>query len=177
MEKAVCYCRVSTEEEKQLNALDKQIYELETFVKAKDDWELVETYVDEGKTGTSTKSRKSYQQLFNDLLTDKFSIIVIKDQSRLMRNVLDWYMFIDRINKNGKKLFMYLDNQYYTPDNNSFYHLPKSNVLNWILFCFCNYIIPHSTKYVNGFIKKELIFILKNQPLFLYIMPNYFSSL
>lgn len=117
MEKAVCYCRVSTEEEKQLNALDKQIYELEAFVQAKDDWELIETYVDEGKTGTSTKSRKSYQQLFNDLLTDKFSIIVIKDQSRLMRNVLDWYMFIDRINKNGKKLFMYLDNQYYTPDN------------------------------------------------------------
>ena len=117
VEKVVCYCRVSTEEEKQLNALQKQIEELEQFVHNKIDWELVDTYVDEGKSGTTTKFRPSYQKLYADLLTDNFDIVLIKDQSRLMRNVLDWYQFLDRLMKSEKKLYLYLDNCFYTPDN------------------------------------------------------------
>lgn len=35
MKRIVCYCRVSTEEEKQLNALQKQVEELEQFVNNK----------------------------------------------------------------------------------------------------------------------------------------------
>lgn len=81
------------------------------------DWELIDTYVDEGKSGTSTKGRPSYQKLFDDLLTDKFDIVLIKDQSRLMRNVLDWYQFLDRLMKSEKQLYLYLDNCFYTPDN------------------------------------------------------------
>ena len=117
MKRIVCYCRVSTEEEKQLNALQKQVEELEQFVNNKIDWELIDTYVDEGKSGTSTKGRPSYQKLFDDLLTDKFDIVLIKDQSRLMRNVLDWYQFLDRLMKSEKQLYLYLDNCFYTPDN------------------------------------------------------------
>ena len=117
MKRVVCYCRVSTEEEKQLNALQKQVEELEQFVNNKIDWELIDTYVDEGKSGTSTKGRPSYQKLFDDLLTDKFDIVLIKDQSRLMRNVLDWYQFLDRLMKSEKQLYLYLDNCFYTPDN------------------------------------------------------------
>ena len=117
MEKVVCYCRVSTEEEKQLNALQKQIEELENFVNQKIDWHLVDTYVDEGKSGTTTKGRLSYQKLYADLLTDKFDTVLIKDQSRLMRNVLDWYQFLDRLVKSNKKLYLYLDNCYYTPND------------------------------------------------------------
>lgn len=117
MKRVVCYCRVSTEEEKQLNALQKQIDELELFVNNKVDWELVDTYVDEGRSGTTVKGRLSYQKLYADLLTDKFDIVLIKDQSRLMRNVLDWYQFLDRLMKSEKQLYLYLDNCFYTPDN------------------------------------------------------------
>ena len=117
MERIVCYCRVSTDEEKQLNALQKQIEELENFVNQKIDWQLIDTYVDEGKSGTTTKGRLSYQKLYADLLTDKFDTVLIKDQSRLMRNVLDWYQFLDRLVKSGKRLYLYLDNCYYTPND------------------------------------------------------------
>lgn len=117
MKRVVCYCRVSTEEEKQLNALQKQIEELELFVNNKIDWQLIDTYVDEGKSGTTTKGRPSYQKLYADLLTDKFDIVLIKDQSRLMRNVLDWYQFLDRLMKSNKQLYLYLDNCYYTPND------------------------------------------------------------
>lgn len=117
MKRVVCYCRVSTEEEKQLNALQKQIEELELFVNNNVEWQLVDTYVDEGRSGTTTKGRPSYQKLYNDLLTDKFDIVLIKDQSRLMRNTLDWYQFLDRLMKTEKQLYLYLDNCFYTPDN------------------------------------------------------------
>ena len=117
MLKVVFYSRVSTDEEKQLNALDKQIQELTDYIHSQKDWVLVDKYIDEGISGTTSKGRYEYNRLYNDLLTDKFDIVVIKDQSRLMRNVLDWYLFLDRVMKNGKQIFMYLDNSFYTPDN------------------------------------------------------------
>ena len=117
MLKVVFYSRVSTDEEKQLNALDKQIKELTDYIHSQKDWVLVDKYIDEGISGTTSKGRHEYNRLYNDLLTDKFDIVVIKDQSRLMRNVLDWYLFLDRVMKNGKQIFMYLDNSFYTPDN------------------------------------------------------------
>lgn len=117
MIKVVFYARVSTEEEKQLNALENQIQELTNYIHSQKDWVLVDKYVDEGISGTTSKGRYEYNRLYNDLLTDKFEIVVIKDQSRLMRNVLDWYLFLDRILKNRKQIYMYLDNSFYTPDN------------------------------------------------------------
>lgn len=51
------------------------------------------------------------------MLENKFDIIVIKDQSRLMRNVLDWYLFVERLNRTKKKLYLYLDHAFYTPDD------------------------------------------------------------
>jgi DNA invertase Pin-like site-specific DNA recombinase len=117
MIKAVIYCRVSTEEETQINALDRQIQELEDFVKSNSDMVLVDKYIDRGKSGTTTKNRNQYNRLYEDILTDKFDIVIVKDNSRLTRNILDFYLFIDRLTKNDKKLFFYLDNKYYVPDD------------------------------------------------------------
>ena len=116
MERAVFYARVSTEEEKQLNALSKQVEECRDCIRAQG-WALVGEYVDEGKSGTKVRGRDEYRRLFEDLEEDKFDIIVIKSQDRLMRNVKDWYLFLDRMLTHGKKLFIYIDNQFYTSDN------------------------------------------------------------
>lgn len=117
MDNVVYYARVSTLEQEQIDALQKQIDDLEGFVATKSDWRLAGGYVDEGKTGTTTQHRRQYQRLLKDLESDKFDIILIKDESRLMRNVLDWYLFVDKLNKNNKKLYLFLDNCFYTPDN------------------------------------------------------------
>lgn len=116
MERAVFYARVSTEEEKQLNALSKQVEECRDCIRTQG-WALVGEYVDEGKSGTKVRGRDEYRRLFEDLEEDKFDIIVIKSQDRLMRNVKDWYLFLDRMLTHGKKLFIYIDNQFYTSDN------------------------------------------------------------
>ena len=43
------------------------------------------------------KGRDDYQRLYEDLYEDLFDIIVIKDQERLQRNTLDWYLFNNRV--------------------------------------------------------------------------------
>lgn len=114
--RAVYYARVSTEEEKQVSALSKQCEEAQHQI-LEQGWDLVDSYVDEGKSGTSSKKRDEYNRLYEDLESDLFDIIVIKSQDRLMRNVKDWYMFIDKMVKNGKKLYIYIDNKFYQSDD------------------------------------------------------------
>lgn len=114
--RAVYYARVSTEEEKQVNALQKQCQEAEYCVSSQG-WELVDKYIDEGKSGTTSNKRDEYNRLFEELSSNKFDIIVIKSQDRLMRNVKDWYLFIDKMVKNGKRLFFYIENKFYQSDD------------------------------------------------------------
>lgn len=114
--RAVFYARVSTEEEKQLNALQGQIDENIDAIN-KQGWELVDQYIDEGKSGTNIKKRDEYRRLLDDLEWDKFDVVVVKSQDRLQRSTKDWYIFADKLVTGGKKLYFYLDNTYYTPDN------------------------------------------------------------
>ena len=102
--RAVIYCRCSTEEESQADALRNQVLESEACIREQG-WVLADRYV-ELKSGTTTKGRTQYNRLFADLVSDKFDIIVIKSQDRLMRNVKDWYLFLDRMLSHGKRLFM-----------------------------------------------------------------------
>ena len=120
MERAVFYARVSTEEEEQLNAIEKQIEEnIDVIHNQK--WNLVDQYVDKGISGTQTKKRNEYNRLLGDILTDKFDIIVVKDQSRLQRNTLDWYIFLNTVIQNGKRIFFYLENRFFSPDDKFLY--------------------------------------------------------
>lgn len=113
--RAVIYCRCSTEEESQKDALVKQVWEAEECI-CQNGWLQVDSYV-ESKSGTTTKGRTEYNRLFEDIQRDKFDIVVIKSQDRLMRNVKEWYLFVDRLVTSGKKLYMYLDHKFYTPDD------------------------------------------------------------
>lgn len=117
-EKAVFYARVSTEEEKQVNALAKQIQENRDVIASKG-WALVDEYVDEGKSGTKIKGRDEYQRLLADMEQDRFDIIVIKSQDRLQRNTRDWYIFADLLNRSGKRLFLYMENKFYVPSEDA----------------------------------------------------------
>ncbi|HEY5588833.1 MAG TPA: recombinase family protein [Candidatus Paceibacterota bacterium] len=118
MDKVVYYARVSTKAEEQQSALKDQIIELENYIEEQGEWELVDKYVDLGKSGTSAKSRKQYLRLYQDLEEEeKFDIIVIKDETRLNRNTFDWYTFLNRLINNGKKLYFYMDRKFYTPDD------------------------------------------------------------
>ena len=55
MKRALIYCRTSTTEESQVNALENQVEEAKSCVKAQG-WLLVDTYV-ESRSGTTTQGR------------------------------------------------------------------------------------------------------------------------
>lgn len=114
--RAVGYNRVSTDELVQADALQVQIKETQECIE-KMGWIMVDQYIDEGKTGTVTNKRDEYKRLYNDLFTNNFDVVVIKSQDRLMRNTKDWYLFIDALVVNNKKLYMYIENTFYTPDD------------------------------------------------------------
>jgi DNA invertase Pin-like site-specific DNA recombinase len=116
MIRAVFYARVSTQEEQQLKALPKQIEECRDCIKAQG-WALVDEYIDEGKSGTRVKGRDEYRRLMDDIEAHKFDVIVVKSQDRLQRSAKDWYIFVDKIVTNDVRLYMYLENTYYTTDN------------------------------------------------------------
>ena len=113
MKRAVVYCRCSTTEESQQNALVQQVAEAKGCVE-KQNWILVDEYV-ELRSGTTSK-RSEYSRLCEDMSLDKFDIIVIKSQDRLMRSTKDWYLFIDKLVSLNKKLYIYLESKFYTPD-------------------------------------------------------------
>ena len=115
MLRAVIYARCSTEEESQMDALKKQVEEAKACVQD-NGWILLDSYV-ESRSGTTTKGRTEYNRLYEDLLCDKFDIIVIKSQDRLMRNTKDWYLFVDRMSTEQKRLYMYIERKFYTPDD------------------------------------------------------------
>ena len=115
MVRAVLYARCSTEEESQKDALVQQVKEAEVCIKEQG-WTLVDRYI-ESKSGTTTKGRQEYTRLYEDLLKDKFDIIVIKSQDRLMRNTKDWYLFVDRLVTEQKQLYIYIERKFYTADD------------------------------------------------------------
>lgn len=123
MIRVVYYARVSTEEEKQLDALKTQCQENEAFIdKMKSEgWVLVDKYIDEGKSATTTNLRDEFQRLLSDIERDIFDVILIKQIDRGWRNLKDWKSFEEKIYVKRKRLFLRLRNDYYNLEDDSSY--------------------------------------------------------
>jgi len=117
MLRVVDYSRVSTEEEKQINALQTQREENEGFIKNQDNWVMVDRYIDEGKSATTTKGRNDFKRLLSDMSKDKFDIILIKIIDRGWRNSLDWKLFEQSLRINKKQLYIKSRNAFYDFNN------------------------------------------------------------
>lgn len=83
------YARVSTDQEKQLNSLKNQVEHFDGMIKSNPNWEYVESYIDEGITGTSTTKRDAFMKMLDDAKKGKFDLIITKEISRFSRNTLD----------------------------------------------------------------------------------------
>lgn len=115
MERVVFYARTSTEEERQCKALDTQIMELRELILKTHGWELVDEYIDQS-SGTTIKGRVEFNRMIVDMASEKFDIIVIKDQDRLMRDEYTWYMFRNRLLEYQKRLFIKMEGRFYIPE-------------------------------------------------------------
>lgn len=98
--KVAAYCRVSTDTEEQLKSLKEQQGFFERYA-AENHLDLVRVYVDEGISGTRLKNRTQFLRLLQDAELGKFSVVLVKDISRLARNVLDFVQSIRKLKALG----------------------------------------------------------------------------
>lgn len=97
---AVAYCRVSTDEQDQLNSLETQKEFFEAYAK-KSGYSLVRVYSDKGISGTKTKNRAEFNRMMADAQNGDFSVILVKDISRLARNTVDLLEACRKLRDNG----------------------------------------------------------------------------
>lgn len=118
MQRVAIYNRCSTEEEAQKNALEVQVAESLELVETKKEegWVIVAQYV-ELESGTSTKKRREYLKMVEDIRQNKFDIIVVKSIDRLARNAKDWYLFLDCLMKHNTRLYLYLERKFYQSED------------------------------------------------------------
>lgn len=88
-QRVAVYCRVSTDGIQQTTSFELQRKYYLNYVRKKPEWTLVAMYSDEGITATNTTHRIGLQQMLEDARAGKFDIIVVKNLSRLSRNLMD----------------------------------------------------------------------------------------
>ena len=83
------YARVSTDSDEQINSLGNQEQYYQDFIKSKQNWTYVPGYIDEGKSGTSTRKRERFNDMVRDGKLGMFDLILTKEVSRFARNTVD----------------------------------------------------------------------------------------
>lgn len=113
------YCRVSTDNEEQLNSYNAQIAYYTEKIAATPEWTMVRLYADEGITGTSMKKRKEFLRMLRDCDRGKIDLVITKSVSRFGRNTLDGLDTVRKLKRQGIGVYfekenvntLYMDNE------------------------------------------------------------------
>jgi len=103
------YARVSTDSDEQFTSYEAQIDYYTKFIQARDDWEFVKVYTDEGISATSTKHRDGFKQMVQDALDGKIDLIVTKSVSRFARNTVDSLTTVRKLKEHGTEIYFEKD--------------------------------------------------------------------
>ena len=95
--RVAAYCRVSTDDEDQLNSYQAQIAYYTDAIAKRPNSTFAGIYADEGITGTSTKKRKDFLRLMRDCERGKVDYILTKSISRFARNTVDSLSWVAKI--------------------------------------------------------------------------------
>ena len=93
--KAGAYVRLSAQDKKHKgDSIETQQAIINAFIAERIDLELVEIYIDDGRTGQNT-NRPAFTHMLEDMKNGKINCCVTKDLSRLGRNAIDACMHIE----------------------------------------------------------------------------------
>jgi site-specific DNA recombinase len=108
--KAVIYARVSTEEQaNQGYSIKAQRDMLYQFAKQRN-IDIIDEYIDEGKSGKSISGRPQMQKLLKDIEKGHFNIVLIYKLDRLARSTKDSLEISDRLARHNIQLMSYSEN-------------------------------------------------------------------
>lgn len=96
--KAALYVRLSNEDNggKGTDSIHNQLELLLNFVEGIENIEIVETYTDNGRTGTDF-DRPEWERMLQDIKEQKVNCIIVKDLSRFARNYLEAGDYLEKI--------------------------------------------------------------------------------
>lgn len=97
--RVAAYCRVSTDQESQTSSYELQVQHYQQYIKNMPEWEYVDTYADEGRSGTNVEKRERFKEMIEDCKAGKIDLIITKDIRRFARNTLDCLSYV-RLLKN-----------------------------------------------------------------------------
>ncbi len=83
------YVRVSTDRASQTSSLEMQHKYYSDIVSRHPSWHLVETFADEGISGTSLNRRDAFNRMIEACRRGEIDLIITKDVKRWSRNILD----------------------------------------------------------------------------------------
>lgn len=87
--RVAAYCRVSTDNDDQLESLETQKAHYESWIKLHSEWEYAGLYYDSGITGTKSDVREGLQNLLQACRLGRIDRILVKSISRFSRNTTD----------------------------------------------------------------------------------------
>ena len=103
--RVAAYCRVSTDKDAQLYSLENQMEAFRVQIEQHNDWELVNIYADEDRSGTSMKGRIQFQQMIEDCKAGRIDYIITKSVSRFARNTVDTLTTVRELQRLGVQLY------------------------------------------------------------------------
>ncbi|NCB92440.1 MAG: hypothetical protein EOM40_07685 [Clostridia bacterium] len=87
---------VNSGKQDQGDSIENQLSICNYFIEGQDELNLVDTYIDNGKKGTSFE-RPEFKRLMEDVRSGKINCIVVKDLSRFGRDYLETGEYLERI--------------------------------------------------------------------------------
>lgn len=100
IQNVVIYCRTSSELQADNFSIEGQATFIKEFCK-KNNYTIVNSYIDECKTGTSIDSRNSFKQMLIDIKINNVNAVVVYKLSRISRKMKDIVNFVNYLQENN----------------------------------------------------------------------------
>lgn len=125
------YIRLSVEDNKKRgNSIETQQYIIENHIAMHPEFKTYERYIDNGTTGTNFE-RPAFKRMLADVEAGRVSCIIVKDLSRLGRNVIDTGYYLERYFPLKKVRFIAVNDDYDSANpKDDGIMLPLKNMIN-----------------------------------------------
>lgn len=108
--RVAAYCRVSTDQDEQLNSFENQVSYYTAYINNKPEYEMAGIYADEGISGTSTRRRVDFNRMIADCERGMIDLVVVKSISRFARNTQDCLLYARKLKNLGIGIFFEKEN-------------------------------------------------------------------
>ena len=129
--RAAVYCRLSREDDDEKDESQSIQYQKEVLTEfvEKQGWILVDTYDDDGYSGTNF-DRPNFQRLLSDIELGRIDVVITKDLSRLGRNYIQTGYYTEEYFPEHNIRYIALNDNFDTEKDEGNEILPFKNIIN-----------------------------------------------